>query len=304
MGGKLYTSGVILVWLGVMSWLVSERILPSFFRGEPPQSRVSHQTNPVAWHIQVDNKPCGIAVVQAVNSENNAKSVHSIVSLDRIPWPKSAPIWMSAFRSSVDSLSVDMRTRIGFDTFEHLADFETKFSVGDAVQPIVLRGDINDGKLSLKVRAATMTKSFEHAWSHDGIIASEMMPETKMLGVYPGRTWQKEVFSPIGSPHRPIELLHVEVAPTELFDYEGKMRRVNPVEYRTAERVGTSLAERLKARVLVAEDGDVLQQQIYFMGSTLVFTRMNEEASRAIAVMRLKISKYAPSAPILHDETL
>ncbi len=301
MGGKLYTSGIILVWLIVMSWLVSERILPSFFRGEPPRSRVSHQTNPVAWHIQADNKPCGIAVVQAVKSQYDVMTVHSLVSLDRIPWPKSAPIWMSAFKSSIDSLSIDIRTRIGFDSFERLADFETKFLVDDNTHPVVLRGQINGGMLKLKVRAASITKTFEHAWSHDGIIASEMMPETKMLGVYPGRTWQKEVFSPIASPHRPIELLQVVVAPTERFEFNGKIRRVNPVEYRSGDRVGTSNLERLKARVLVAENGEVLQQQIFFMGSSLTFTRMNEEASKAMAIKRLKIVDYSPASAIPYN---
>lgn len=301
MGGKLYTSGIVLVWLLVMSWLVSERILPAFFRGEPPRSLGSQQTTPVAWHIQADDKPCGIAVVQAVKSEYDVMTVHSLVSLDRIPWPKSAPIWMSAFKSSIGSLSVDMRTRIGFDTLERLADFETKFLIDDQTQPVVLRGEINGGKLKLKVKAASITKTFEHAWSHDGIIASEMMPETKILGVYPGRKWQKEVFSPIGSPHRPIELLQVEVAPSERYEFDGKIYRVNPVEYRTAERVGTSNAERLRARVLVAENGEVLKQQIYFMGSSLTFTRMNDQASEAMAITRLKISDYAPSAPIPYN---
>ncbi len=288
MGNKLYVCAVVLIWGASMSWLVSERILPPFFEGDPPATSIIRQKEPVAWQIQVDSKPCGIAVMQAIEGADGAVAVYSNVTLTQIPWPKSTPLWMSAFKSTIGKLSIEMHTRLGFDSLNRLADFESKFIVGDNTAPVMLRGRIVGNELQLKVRAAAITKDFKHQWTDQGNFASEIMPETKLLGIYEGKRWHREVFNPIASPHSPIELLEATVGPQERYMHNDEVVRVFPVEYQTPERVGTSDEERLKAKLLVAENGMVLKQELKFLGSRLIFTRLSEEASLIMAETRLE----------------
>lgn len=288
MSNKLYVGSVVLIWIASMSWLVTERILPPFFQGDPPGTSIVRQKEPVAWQIQVDSKPCGMAVMQAIEADGGAIAVYSNVTLSKIPWPKSTPLWMTAFKSTIGKLSIEMDTRLGFDSLNRLADFESKFVVGANTTPVILRGRIQGGELQLKVRASTITKEFKHQWNDRGNFTSEIMPETKLLGIYEGKHWQREVFNPIASPHNPMELLEATVGPAERYAYDKELIRVFPVMYLTPERIGKSNEERLKAKLLVAEDGLVLKQELKFLGSKLVFTRLNERTSRIMAETRLE----------------
>ncbi len=57
---------VVLFWMGTMTWLVVEKVLPPLYRGEPPSIQsvyggMEPDSPPVCWTVSWDNKPIGWA---------------------------------------------------------------------------------------------------------------------------------------------------------------------------------------------------------------------------------------------------
>ena len=53
MGNGLFVAFVVLIWLGSMSWLLVEKILPSFIDGEPPTTAGFETGKPVVWRVDL-----------------------------------------------------------------------------------------------------------------------------------------------------------------------------------------------------------------------------------------------------------
>ena len=88
MGNRLYTAGIVVFWVAAMSWLVAEKILPPFYTGEPPVTGTIHQNKPVAWQIDIDDRACGTAVLQAVDGGDGTREVHSCLKIRRLHDPR------------------------------------------------------------------------------------------------------------------------------------------------------------------------------------------------------------------------
>ena len=307
MGNRLYVATVTIVWLAAMGWLVSERVLPPFFRGEPPVSGSLRQTDPVAWRIEMDDQRCGVAVLQAVDGGNGVIEVHSLLSLDRLPSPKGAPIWMKPLVDNIGDVSLEMRTRAGFDPLGRLAGFEMRLFLGDQFEtPIRISGRVREGQLELVCRFADLTQRFTHAWPADGLLADELLPESKLMPIYPGRKWQKEVYSPFSSTTEPVELIQAEVLNDALkLNYENDFVDARVIEFRSPSKAGVSEEDRLRSTLYVIDGGEVIRQETRLLGSLLRFDRLGASESRALGEEILELDRYASrsiSAPPLRDE--
>ncbi len=298
MGNRLYTAGIVVFWVAAMSWLVAEKILPPFYTGDPPITGTIHQDRPVAWQIHIDNRECGTAVLQAIDSGDGTHEVHSCLEIGRLPRPAAVPLWIAPFVTALDSMSLDMRTRIGFDSLGRLGSFETRIWINRAETPLRITGTTTAGKLCLQIKSGNFSKVIEKAWPADGLLASEVMPESKLLSVYPGKRWQKEVFSPFASLGKSVELLEAEVTGNVKLLFGDEMLLVRVVEYRTLDRTGASTQDSLRAKMWVSEDGRVLKQEAYLFGSRLTFSRQDEATSEKLGDQHLQIEQFASSMPI------
>lgn len=293
MSNRLYVGGIVVFWLAAMTWLVTERVLPPFFTGEAPRSGALRQNEPVAWRIDLDGAVCGRAVVQATPGGQGIREVHSLVRVDRLPRPRALPVWLSSMASAIDSLSLTSRTRTAFDGFGRLARFETRIRINQLDFPIVVTGTVAGHKIKLSVRAGDISRRVERPWPADGVLAHDVLPETKLINVYPGKRWRREVFSPLAGRGEPVEMLEAEVTDSVKITHDGNAVEARLVEYRAPGRTGASDAELLRARMWVGEDGRVLMQETYLFGSRLTFTRLGDQASRLAAKQDLQLSRHA-----------
>ena len=293
MSNRLYVAGIVVFWLASMSWLVTEKVLPPFFSGDAPRTGALRQDEPVAWRIDLDQSPCGEAVLQAVPGGQGVREVHSHVAVRSIPLPQALPVWLSSIATAIDTLSLETRTRTAFDGFGRLARFETRIEVNQLAFPILVNGTVVGHKLKLSLRAGDLQRRLEKPWPSGGVLAHEVLPETKLINVHPGKRWRREVFSPFSGSSEPVEILEAIVVEDVKIDYAGEFIVARQIEYRAPDRTGASDEERLRARMWVAEDGRVLKQETYLFGSRLTFTRLDEESSLAAAESRLKLGLHA-----------
>ncbi|WP_146575581.1 hypothetical protein [Botrimarina hoheduenensis] len=288
MAGKLYTLAILSLWVGSMAWLVSERILPAILSGEPPSKTMLNQVEPVAWRLSVDGKPCGVAVLQATRDVNGVSEIHSRVTLDRLEPPRAAPPWLAAIGATLKSLGLDIDTHTVFDPLERLSHFKMRITIKDLHEPVIVTGRVKDAKLELRVRAGEFADNrVTHDWPTEGLLASELMPEAKLLSAYVGRRWQKEVYSPFGTLKSPVEVLNALVVEEIKPSHNGQSIVARLVEFRAPVKAGVSDEGRLRATMLVAEDGRVLQHEAHFLGSRITFDRLSEAESARLGSERL-----------------
>ncbi|MEN0110020.1 MAG: hypothetical protein AAF805_04790 [Planctomycetota bacterium] len=294
-GNKLYAAGIVLFWLAAMTYLVVDRILPPWGGDPAPISRIVRQQEPLAWRVAVDGHPVGVAVLQAVPTPVGSTDVLSTLELDRVPAPKSPPIWLAPLVKSIGDVGVSLDTCSRFDAFGSLVSFDTSLQITDYAQQIRLSGAVKGDKLVLRVRLGDITKRFEQPWSATASLASEFGPEPRILPVYAGRVWRHEVYSPLSPPGKPVEVLEARVTDSVRHDFDGRTSNAWIVEYRSTEKTGRSEEGRLRAQLRVAEDGRVLQQEARLFGTLLTLTRLPDEESQRLADEKLETARYARS---------
>lgn len=280
MSNRLYTAAVVLSWVGAMTWLLTDRILPPFLGGAGPTVRASDQIEPVAWRIEFQGKPCGEAILQAAPATAGVKEVHSFLEVNRLPTPESVPLWLRPMLGTLNDLSFTMRTVSVFDAFDSLSSFKTRLVLQPAGPPIVIRGRVDAGKLKLFVRLDQIPKRFEYDWPAEGRLGNTMTPSGRLGPLQLGMKWTQEVYSPLSGIGQPIDLIEAEVVELVRLTNELGSRDVWRVEYRTTDKTGSTEQGRLRAALFVSREGEILKQEAYFFGSSLVFHRQPQSLAK------------------------
>lgn len=291
-GNRLYIAAILLNWLAAMAWLVTYRVLPPFYGGEGPVTRPSNQIEPIAWRVEMAGRECGLAVLQAVPGDGGAKEVHSLLRLDHLEEPEGAPAWLKPVLKSLRTVSVTMRTVTVYDGVDRLSSFSSRLRVSRSDLPVEVRGRVVGDELSITLRAGEYTKRLTHPWPGEATLASDLTPTGRLLPVYQGRRWTSEVYSPLGPPSQATERIEAEVTDRLRLTQGGETFDAWRVEYRLADPRGSTDEGRLRAVLYVAEDGRIMKQESWFLGTSVTFLRESEEVSLGHAAL-LELDKYA-----------
>jgi hypothetical protein len=276
MGNRIFVGLVLMLWVGTMSWLMVVRILPPFFQGEPPGHGVMIRDKPVCWQIAYDGRPVGQAVSQAIPGALGTTEIHSRVLLDGIDLGKLAPQWMSSLVRGLGDISLDTRTSLVIDSLGNLSAFETRVWLNDL--PLVMKvvGRVEGAWLLLKLQSGEVTHESRYPVPASSLLASELIPEPKLLQIYVGRTWQQEVYSPFRPPSNSMEIMQAEVVEETTIEQRGTPTRARKIEYRTMSPAGVASSNTLRAVLWVGDEGTVLRQDVHLMDARLRFERCTE----------------------------
>lgn len=276
-----------------MSWLLVAKVLPPFFQGEAPQSGVKTGA-PVCWQISLGNQPIGWAVSQSVPGAMGTTEIHSRILVERIPFDPM-PMMLRPFAMFVENpghINLDMRNRTALDTLGDLSTFDTSVSLND-MSAIRMKGQVKGANLEVRMHYGETPYAFDYPLKADSLLSSDLTPDAKLLSVYVGRKWQKEVSNPFGGPNGAVELVEAEVMDRETILMDNKLVKTHRIEYRTLSSAGVSSANRRRATLWVAEDGTVLREEISLMDVLLRFDRVDNEAAEKMASEMLNLKRYA-----------
>lgn len=276
MGNRIFVAVVVLLWAGTMSWLMVARILPPFFQGEPPAHGVLVRDEPICWRIEYAERPVGYAFSQAVSGALGTTEVHSRVLLEGIDIRQLAPQWMGSLVRGLGEISLDTRTTVVLDSLGNLSSFDTRVWLNDLPLVMKMQGRVDGAELVLKIQSGDVSHEVSYPVPSQGLLASELTPEPKLLQVYVGRTWQQQVFSPFWPPGSSMEIMQAEVVEEGYVEQRGERTRARTIEYRSLSAVGVATDNTLRAVVWVADDGTVLRQDVYLMSAKLRFERCSE----------------------------
>ena len=300
MANRVFVAVVFLLWLSTMSWLMVARILPPFFYGDPPGHGSALNDRPICWQIECGGRSIGYAVSQAVPGALGTTEIHSRVLLEQIRLQEMAPQWMSGLANTVGDIRLDTRSRLTLDSLGNLDSFETKVQLNDLPLVVKMRGEIRGPELVLRFHSGDVTHEARYPVPTNRLLASELIPEPKLLPVYVGRKWQQEVFSPFRPPNDSLELLQVEVVSEGPLIHRGERYHARKIEYRTLLTPGVAADHTLRAVVWVADNGTVLCQEIYFMSVKLRFERCNEPEMLEMAEQLLDLESVATMTTPTH----
>ena len=251
-----------------------------------------------AWHgvLVRDGKLVGHAVSKAVPGSMGTTEIHSRVQLEDLEIRKLAPQWMSTIVRALGSVSFDSRSRVVLDSLNQLSSFETRVRLNDMPLVMKVTGRVDGPDLLLKITSGEITHTAHYPVPNNSLLASELIPEPKLLQVYVGRKWQQEVYSPFRPPRDSLEVLQAEVVEEGWFDGRGERTRARKIEFRAMSPAGVAADNTLRAVVWVGDDGTVLRQDLHLMDTKLRFERRDEPHMLKLAEELLDLESVATIA--------
>ncbi|NLX98148.1 MAG: hypothetical protein GXY83_18470 [Rhodopirellula sp.] len=289
MSSRWFSIAVVALWLTTMGWLVSTKVVPAILVGEPPSYpaiiEARREDPPVAWAMAWNDRPIGWALNTTLPLPHRLTELRSRVHFDDIPMEDIAKLpWFTApARGHRVALAVDVLGELVFDPFGRLSRFESSLGMDGVESLIKVRGTIDNGKLSLTVRAGDFNYEKEMPVPPKSMLSDGLSPQTHLPGLREGQKWTVELYSPFHPPERPLEVLQVAVEGSEPMVWAAETVDAWLVVYRTDPGAGGRNAGAVRGRVWVRPDGVVLRQQAMLFNSTLTFTRLPDESARALA---------------------
>jgi hypothetical protein len=288
MGNRIFVATVVLLWTATMSWLMVARILPPFFRGEPPTHDARSEVDPNCWQIELGGQKVGYAVSQAVPGDLGTTEVHSRVLLEGIELRKLWPFQVGSL--GLGSIRLDTRTRLVFDSLGALSSFDTKIQLTDVPMVINVDGRVDGAHLKVTLQSGEITHQDSFPVPARSLAVNELFPESKLLDVRVGRRWQQEVYSPFKTS---LEIVEAEVMAEVNIEHRGQRYQARRIEYRSLSSSGVAADKTLRSVVWVADDGTVLRQDLHLLGATLRFERCTEPRMIQLAKRLLDLKTFA-----------
>ena len=239
MYGRFYSILVFLLWLAMMSWLVTQKMLPSFLTGDPPNYKrilaAKEKESDVGWRIMINGKSVGWAAGGVENRRDSMRVLTNWVHFDRLPLEEVAPGWLGSMAQMTNLGSLEMAfdcdSKIYIDPLGRLSLWEATIHLDELKNFIRAEGKVDQNTLKVNVRVAGASYETELDINRDALINDAFAPETQLPGLQWHQSWTVELCNPLKSPQSPVQIL------------QARVERVEPL--RCAREGSSMLARRL-----------------------------------------------------------
>jgi hypothetical protein len=291
MNSRWYNTAVVVLWLGTMTWLVNEKVLPPLLIGEPPSYRevieAQNRDPPVGWKVLWKGQSLGWILTDTKLQPTGLTEIHGRVHFDQFPIGANAPAWLQPFlgliKKPADHLRMDASSELLIDTIGRLLRFDSEVQLDPLIDRITMRGRVEGGLLELVVRSGSHSFSHEVPLPPRALLADALSPQTRLPGLHAGQTWSVPIFNPLWPTKSPVEIIYATVEGSEPISWNGVVEDARRVVYRLDPGNGPKVERNVRGRLWVRRDGAVLQQEAKLFDSTIVFVRMaDQESARLI----------------------
>ncbi len=282
MANRIFVLAVVVLWLSSMTWLFTDRILPTFQDGQPPAIEAYENGEAVAWSVEWGGKEVGKAASVRIPGAGGSVELHNRIALDNMPIIDLAPAWMRMAVPSLGEMSFDVISRVEFDSLGSFSSFDSRVILNDMPSVMRLSGRVKDSYLRLNVVSGQLPYEVAVYMPDSKSLNEALFPDARLPYMYVGRHWQEEVYSPFRATGTPTELIHAEVVSEETIEYGEKTQRVMKVEYHGMIGSGVSDKARLQAIAWVEPEGAVLRREVFVGSSRLRFNRLSDEVAAKI----------------------
>ena len=310
MYGRFYSILVVFLWLAMMSWLVTQKMLPSLLIGNPPNYErilaAKEEEPEVGWRISVGGRAVGWAVNGLETRPDDMRVLRGWVHFDRLPLEEVAPGWLGSMAQMANlgslDLALDCDSKIYIDPLGRLSLWEATIHLDELKNFIRADAKLKENTLKVNVRVAGASYETDLDVNRDALVNDALSPETQLPGLRLHQAWAVELCNPLKSPRAPVEILQARVERVEWLQWEGKGRRCWLVVYRDMPGSASGVSGGIRGRLWVLRDGRVIKQQADVFGGDVVFNRISTDETKRL-VKRAKQLEEASSIaePMRHD---
>jgi hypothetical protein len=278
---------VIIFWAASTGWLLTQKIAPLLYTGDPPSSYFAPEQRdaPVAWSVLWDEEVIGWAISECSPRQPAEAGwlVTSRLRLDELPLDELLPAWVQ--RLTVASfppettLILDTTGEIWLDHDGHIEEFESKVFLPDLAQRVVIRGTVEGDEASLTVRSREFVYETSRQLPDSAMLGDELSPQAMLPGLTKGQRWTVPIYNPLSFTGSPLTVLHAHVEGDVTLFWEDRIVRPLLVTYRD----DPSSTREPRVRLWVERDGRVLKQESQFLGKALSFVRRSDSDARMLA---------------------
>ncbi len=278
---------VIVFWAASTGWLVSQKIAPLLFSGDPPTTHYlpENRDAPVAWTVFWNDELVGWAVSECQQREPAEKGwlVTTRLRLDDLPLEELLPEWLTKLAESSflneAPLVLDTAGELWLDSSGNLEQFQSKVILPDLSQRVTIRGVVEGENVAIKVRSRDFVYETNRQLPESRMLGDELSPQAMLPGLTVGRRWTVPVYNPLSFTGSPLTVLHAHVEGEVTLFWEDRIIRPLLVAYRD----DPAAYREPRVRLWVDREGRVLKQESEMLGSTLAFLRRNDEDARMLA---------------------
>jgi hypothetical protein len=293
MGNRWFNAVIELFWLCTMTWLLVAKVVPPLVIGEPPSYRSLYledgkQTDePICWEMAWNDRPIGYAVSAVKRTESGVTEVKSWVHFRRVPLEEMAAPLFRALLRRVDKqfgpLRMDAESRLDIDPLGRLSMFRSTIHTSGEMEPVVIRGQVNGPTLRISIEAGKLDPIVRDLPA-TALVGDELAPQARLPDLHVGQRWTIPVYSPLRSPNSadPVEVLQATVEGYESVQIGDESRLAMAVVYRSDSGSILAGSRSPRGKLWVADDGTVLKQISYVLGSRLQFVRASPARAKEI----------------------
>jgi hypothetical protein len=273
---------VLAFWLTMMSWLVTQKVLPVLLVGEPPSHRTilaARQEDPsVGWSMRWNDREIGWAVSRTERLSDGMAEIHSRVHFAELPLREMTPQWLQRLlfndRELAGRLQMDLKNTVVFDALETLSRFEVAVSFPPDESLLRITGHVADGTLQVTMRAGQLERRQELQLNPKTLLGDGISPQTHLPGLRAGQTWTVVIFNPLVPSDKPSEILQAIVEGRETTEWDGQVVETWLVVYRSHAGTAADDTRPPRGKLWVTPEGRVIKQQAALLDATLTFVRL------------------------------
>lgn len=291
MQSRWFNAAVVLLWLATMGWLVTVKVLPSLFIGEPPSySKIveaRRDAPPVGWRMTLNEQSLGWALSDSKLQSTDLTDIHSRVHFESFPLEEVMPNWVRSLvklmHRSAGQLELDASSTLVIDPLGHLLRFDSSVYVDPLDEIVNISGTVDGRSLHLVVRSGDASFANDTYLPSNALLTDALSPQAVLPGLREGQKWTMPVYSPLWPSKNPMEIVHAKVEGIEPILWDGEMRQCWLVVYHSDSESGAGGKKSPRGKLWVRLDGPVLRQQIQLFDSTIRFDRLSDKDAQKLA---------------------
>ncbi len=291
MYSRTFSTTICLFWLVSMTWLVSQKVLPSLRIGQPPNYRTileAQKQNPlVGWRLDINKHDLGWALSEIKQQENGMTEIVSRVHFSQLPLTEMTSVMSRMFNRLLENntpkIALESQSSLLIDPLGKLVRFDSTLHVTGISDPIRIQGVVEGGQMAISIDFMDYSMKKEIYLPQNAIMGDALSPQSQLPNLCEGQTWTAPSFSPFRSANSPMEIQIAKVEGRELLSWDKQILDVWLVVYRNDPGQGFRNSQSPRDKLWVAEDGRVLKQQTNIFDSIMTFTRMTDQEAQSLA---------------------
>ncbi len=297
MYSRFFNIAVCLMWLLTMTWLITQKVMPALWVGQPPSYQAiveAQKKEPVGWSLWINNKQLGWALSTLEEQGQGPKEIRSYIHFDELPIAELTSGWGRALFRLIEQpagkYEMDVENILTIDSLGKLLRFDSRIQLDPLKNILRMQGIVDGQQLHIEILSGNFSYSSDVSLPQHALLNDTLSPQTQLPNLAIGQTWAVPALNPLHPTTNLVEVLRATVEEKEPIYWNSGIYDAWVVVYRSNPGAGFGAKSGSRGKLWVLEDGTVIKQQAVIFDSILSFVRMSGvEAAHLVKERRQRV---------------